>query len=168
MFTLLCHHLLLVKMCTVLSLDPRELLSSIDNIYNVLDVVNTRVVYLEGCFAQRNHRPLMYRNFACGIFARWQVYSVEQNVEEISLDSFSADISSDELDRFREVLRFPESDPVPVTRPLPIARVSTTGELLSSSHMPLLGMFDSLVFSTNSTHSGAVSSESYQRLHRCG
>ena len=147
MYALLRHHLLLVKMCTVLSLDPRELLSSLDNIYQVLDVVNTRVVYLEGCFAQRNDRPSRYLNFACGIFARWQVYSVEQSMEEISLEGFSADISSDELDRFREVLRFPESELIPVTRPLPIARVSTTGELLSISHMPLLGMYNSLMFS---------------------
>ena len=156
MFALLRHHLLLVKMCTVLSLDPRELLWSVENIYEVLHVVNNRVVYLDGCFAQRNDRPSRYLNFACGIFANWQVFSVEQTVEEISLEGFSADISSDELDRFREVLRFPESELIPVTRPLPIARVSTTGELISPSYMPLLGMYDSLVFSTN-THSGAVS-----------
>jgi len=137
MFTLLHHHLLLVKMCSVLSLDPRELLSSLDNIYEVLDVGNTRVVYLEGCFAQRNDRPSRYLNFACGIFARWPVYEVEQSAEEISLENFSADLSSDGLDRFREVLRFPECKPIPVTRPLPIARTSTTGELLSSSFMPL-------------------------------
>jgi len=138
-------------MCSVLSLDPRELLSSLDNVYQVLDVANTRVVYLEGCFAQRNDRPSRHLNFACGIFARWPVYEVEQTAEEISLENFSADISSDELDRFREVLRFPESEPIPVTRPLPISRTSTTGELLSSSSMPLWGMSESfsLVFSTN-------------------
>jgi hypothetical protein len=143
MFVLLRHHLLLVKMCTTVSLDPRELPSSCENICQVLNVVNARVVYLEGCFAQRNDQLARFLKFASGMFSEWRVYLVDpiqQPVEESPLDSSSEDISFDDLDRFRDLLRYSASGPIPVTRPLPIARVSTTGELLPRSLMPLQGM----------------------------
>ena len=42
LFVLLRRHLLLVKMCTTVSLDPLELPSSWENICQVLNIVNDR------------------------------------------------------------------------------------------------------------------------------
>jgi len=167
-FVLLRRHLLLLQACTAISLDPRELSSSWENICQVLNVVNTRVLYLKSCFAQRNggHTPLL--QFAGGMFSEWEVYTVvdltHQILEESPQVDSSKEISSDDLDLIRDFLRYPTGGPIPLTRPLPLAWVSTTGELLPSSHEPRRGM--TLQFLWPSRYSFAYSS-GHPWLHGC-
>jgi hypothetical protein len=100
--------------------------------------VNSRVSYLEGCFSQRNDRRATIRNFACGMFSEWELLTVVDTIQERLEEK--PDNEEVSLDDMRDFLRYTTRGPMPVTRPLPVAMVSTSGELLPPHFMPLRGM----------------------------
>jgi len=123
-------------MCTIHSLDPRELQLSWENICKVLNVVNARVLYLEGCIP-----PEAFLWFACGIFSGWRTYTVVDPVLQ-SLEDESHEVDSKDTDDSLDILdlvHYPVGGAFPASRPLPMTTVAVSGNLIPPYLMPMRG-----------------------------
>jgi hypothetical protein len=79
------------------------------------------------------------------MFSEWQTYSVVdpvlQSLEDDDYNVGEGEDGGGGVDGISGMLRYPVEDAFPLSRPLPVARVGISGELVPSRFMPLQGMF---------------------------